>query len=395
MAVSPADFRRFQHGCRFGALETALAARAIATGVEIRRGLSVEDLDLSDEEVTIRAGGGDLSRTLARRLRWRPQFGAPGCRFRIRRHRSRVHRLFGSSRDGRSGYAPPGPPLHADRHVYLRTARNDCYGRVRRGAFHRIQPITLDHVQAVLRRVSGHRRHPDGPHACHHLDGSRLPGDGLPQGACCSRATPRTSILRWAARGSTSGSVTHEPGMEAGRHHPGDAPAGLLDSYLSDRHPLGAQVLDWSRAQVALMRPSRSARALEAIIRDLIDTRDGATYFAERVWGVSLRYDLGDSHPLVGRSVPDFELLDGARIGELLRKGKGLFLDFDSSRAAAGAREPLEWSDHLRRKRRQGSAGPERRAGAPPMVSLPRPVMSPADDGEASQALRHVGSART
>jgi len=37
------------------------------------------------------------------------------------------------------------------------------------------------------------------------------------------------------------------------------------------------------------MRPSRSSRALEAIFRDVIDTRDGATYFAERVWGVSLR----------------------------------------------------------------------------------------------------------
>ena len=65
----------------------------------------------------------------------------------------------------------------------------------------------------------------------------------------------------------------------------GDASVGLLDSYLSERHPVGAQVLEWSRAQVALMRPSRSSRALEAIIRDLIDTPDGATYFAERVWG--------------------------------------------------------------------------------------------------------------
>jgi hypothetical protein len=110
----------------------------------------------------------------------------------------------------------------------------------------------------------------------------------------------------------------------------GDAPAGLLDSYSSERHPVGAQVLDWSRAQVALMRPSRSSRALEAIIRDLIDTRDGATYFAERVWGVSLRYDLGGSHPLVGRSAPDFELLDGTKLGELLRNGKGLLLDFDA-----------------------------------------------------------------
>jgi hypothetical protein len=78
------------------------------------------------------------------------------------------------------------------------------------------------------------------------------------------------------------------------------------------------------------MRPIRSSRALEAIMRDLIDTRDGATYFAERVWGVSLRYDLGGSHPLVGRSAPDFELVDGTKIGELLKKGTGLFLDFDA-----------------------------------------------------------------
>jgi hypothetical protein len=77
------------------------------------------------------------------------------------------------------------------------------------------------------------------------------------------------------------------------------------------------------------MRPTRSSRALEAILRDLIDTRDGATYFAERVWGVSLRYDLGASHALTGRSAPDFELVDGTKLGELIRNGKGLLLDFD------------------------------------------------------------------
>ena len=93
---------------------------------------------------------------------------------------------------------------------------------------------------------------------------------------------------------------------------------------------MGAQVLDWSRAQVALMRPSRSTRALEAIIRDLIETRDGATYFAERVWGISLRYELGGNHPLVGCSVPDFALVDGRSTGELLREGKGLLLNFSA-----------------------------------------------------------------
>jgi 2-polyprenyl-6-methoxyphenol hydroxylase-like FAD-dependent oxidoreductase len=63
------------------------------------------------------------------------------------------------------------------------------------------------------------------------------------------------------------------------------APEGLLDSYYTERHPIGVQVLDWSRAQVAIMKPDADARALYAIIRDLMDTRDGATYFAGRVWG--------------------------------------------------------------------------------------------------------------
>ena len=51
----------------------------------------------------------------------------------------------------------------------------------------------------------------------------------------------------------------------------------------------------------------------------------------EQTWGVSLRYDLGGGHPLVGRSAPDFELADGTKLGELLRNGKGLLLDFDAS----------------------------------------------------------------
>jgi hypothetical protein len=76
------------------------------------------------------------------------------------------------------------------------------------------------------------------------------------------------------------------------------------------------------------MRPNPHSRALEAILRDLIATRDGATYFAERVWGVSLRYDLGEKHPLVGRSCPDFELANGTRFGTRLQDGIGLLLAF-------------------------------------------------------------------
>ena len=109
----------------------------------------------------------------------------------------------------------------------------------------------------------------------------------------------------------------------------GKAPEGLLDSYYTERYPIGAQVLDWSRAQVAVMRPGPDARALNAIIRDLMDTRDGATYIAGRVWGVSTQYNLGGDHPLIGQSVPNFEFEGGATLGELMHDGQGILLDFD------------------------------------------------------------------
>lgn len=48
---------------------------------------------------------------------------------------------------------------------------------------------------------------------------------------------------------------------------------------------MGAEVLDWSRTQVALLEPTANARATAGIVHDLMATRDGATYFAERAWG--------------------------------------------------------------------------------------------------------------
>jgi hypothetical protein len=147
------------------------------------------------------------------------------------------------------------------------------------------------------------------------------------------------------------------------------------------------------------MRPSRHSLVLEAIIRNLIDTHDGATYFAERVWGVSLRYDLGGTHPLVGRSAPDFELVDGTKPGELLEQGKGLILDFD-------ARRPLQalasrWSG---RTTYVASDGKDRRGLSAVLVRPDGSVAwtadeAPSSDEEAAQAalrwLAEPGKARS
>src|SRR4029077_4689244 len=196
------------------------------------------------------------------------------------------------------------------------------------GKFHRHE-LTREHVQEVLRRVS-----------CTDVTVTAVKLASTSTDRSTQAATYRRGRVLLAGDAAHVHSPLGGQGLNLGLGDAmnlgwklaatlrGDAPVDLLDSYWSERHPVGSQVLDWSRAQVALMRPSRSSRALEAIIRDLIDTRDGATYFADRVWGVSLRYDLGGNHLLVGRSVPDFELVDGTKLGELMEAGKGLLLDF-------------------------------------------------------------------
>jgi hypothetical protein len=106
-----------------------------------------------------------------------------------------------------------------------------------------------------------------------------------------------------------------------------ETPEDLLDSYTAERHPIGAWVLDWTRAQVALMRPEPRARALGGVVRDLMDTVTGTTYFVKKISGVWQRYDLGGGHELTGRSAPDLLLADGTRLAEHLHDGRGLLLD--------------------------------------------------------------------
>jgi 2-polyprenyl-6-methoxyphenol hydroxylase-like FAD-dependent oxidoreductase len=290
-------------------IESVLAARANAMGVELRRGLGVDELESSDEDVTVRAG--------AETFRGRWLVGCDGGRSTVRK--AGGFEFVGTDPEftGYSVEVEMADPdkLSLGRH-YTPTgmytyARPGTIAMVEfdGGAFHRIQPITLEHVQAVLRRVSD----------------TDVTLTALKLGATWTDRAYQATAYR-KGRVLLAGDAAHI-------HSPlgGQGAVGLLDSYWGERHPVGAQVLDWSRAQVGIMRPSRSSRALEAILRDLIDTRDGATYFAERVWGVSLQYDPGGGHPLVGRSAPDFELVDGTKLGELLRNGKGLLLDFDVS----------------------------------------------------------------
>ncbi|WP_395396976.1 FAD-dependent monooxygenase [Novosphingobium sp. BL-8A] len=310
-------------------LETVLAERAMAMGAEIRRGSGLENFTQTDDAVTVRAGGSTYHG------KW--LVGCDGGR-------STVRKIGGFDFAGTdpefTGYSIDAELADPDvlqvgrtltptgMYTYAKPgtiAMVDFDG----GAFHRTQPITRDHVETVLRRISG---------TDVTLTALRLAATWT------DRARQATAYRHNRVLLAGDAAHVHSPlggqglnlgigdainlGWKLAATIRGQAPDGLLDSYFIERHPEGARILDWSRAQVALMRPSPATRALGGIIRDLIATRDGATYFAGKVWGLSLRYDLGGDHPLVGHSAPDFTFVDGRRLGELLRGGKGLLLDF-------------------------------------------------------------------
>ena len=309
--------------------ETILARRATAMGATILRGVSVDGYLASDDEVTVQTNdeifigrwliGCDGGRSAVRKAGGfefagtDPEFTG----YTVDAVLAEPHAL----QPGRH-YTPTGMYTYARPGVI-------CIAEFDGGACHR-QPITQEHIQAVLRRVSGMNVT---------LTGLRLATTWT------DRAYQATAYRQGRVLLAGDAAHIHSPvggqglnlgigdainlGWKLAATIRGDAPGGLLDSYHNERHPVGARVLDWSRAQVALMRPTPSTRALEAIIRDLMATRDGATYFAERVWGVSLRYDLAGEHPLTGRSAPDFEFEDGTTVGHLMRNGRGLLLHFD------------------------------------------------------------------
>lgn len=309
------------------ALERVLAAHAISAGVEIRRGHGVDSFEAKNDDVTIHSNeecfrarflvGCDGGRSTVRKqggfdfVGTEPEFTGYSVHVDIADpEKLRMGRQ--TTPTGNYSQAQPG---------FLAFADFDG------GASHRAEPITLDHLQTVLRRVSN----TDVTLTELHLVSTWT-----------DRSFQATTYRKGRVLLAGDAAHIHSPlggqglnlglgdamnlGWKLAATLRGHAPDGLLDSYSTERRPVGARTVDWTRAQVALMRPR--SRPLQAVVRDLMDTRDGATYFAERIWGVSIRYDLGEEHPLVGRSCPDFELEDGTRVGALLRAGDGLLLDF-------------------------------------------------------------------
>jgi FAD binding domain len=113
----------------------------------------------------------------------------------------------------------------------------------------------------------------------------------------------------------------------------GWAPEGLLDTYHSERHPVGERLPMSTRAQEALARPGNHVTALRQLFGELLKQPETYRYIVEMVTSVEIRYDMGGgatNHPLVGRFAPDLALRGvngGTRVAEFMRRGRGVFLE--------------------------------------------------------------------
>jgi 3-(3-hydroxy-phenyl)propionate hydroxylase len=112
----------------------------------------------------------------------------------------------------------------------------------------------------------------------------------------------------------------------------GTSPDDLLDSYHAERHPVGARVLQNTMAQGVLRAPDDRTAALRDTVAELLGMDEPRTRFAGMISGLDIHYDLGEGHPLLGRRMPDLDLVtaDGPRrVFTLLHEAKPVLLNFD------------------------------------------------------------------
>lgn len=125
------------------------------------------------------------------------------------------------------------------------------------------------------------------------------------------------------------------------------SPESLLDTYHAERHPVAACVLRNTMASVALRREDERTKALRDAMSVLLAMEEPRKRFAGLMSGLDIRYDLGEGHPLLGRRIPDLDLViaDGPlRVFTLLHEARPLLLSLGERNAF----DIAPWADRVR-----------------------------------------------
>jgi 2-polyprenyl-6-methoxyphenol hydroxylase-like FAD-dependent oxidoreductase len=125
------------------------------------------------------------------------------------------------------------------------------------------------------------------------------------------------------------------------------SPDSLLDTYHAERHPVAARVLRNAMAQMALLRrPDDHTKALRDTICELLDMDEPRKRFAAMMSGLDIHYDLGEGHPLLGRRMPDLDLVTPGgplRVFTLLHGARPVLLNL----GAPGSCGIAPWADRV------------------------------------------------
>ncbi|RTM12657.1 MAG: hypothetical protein EKK33_15325 [Bradyrhizobiaceae bacterium] len=127
----------------------------------------------------------------------------------------------------------------------------------------------------------------------------------------------------------------------------GTSPGSLLDSYHSERHPVGARVLKNTMAQIALLRRGDDGRkAAREAITELLAMDEPRRRFGAMMSGLDIAYDLGEGHKLLGRRMPDLDLaIEGRKLTlfTLLHRARGVLINF----GPRGSIDAAPWRDRI------------------------------------------------
>jgi 2-polyprenyl-6-methoxyphenol hydroxylase-like FAD-dependent oxidoreductase len=127
----------------------------------------------------------------------------------------------------------------------------------------------------------------------------------------------------------------------------GVSPESLLDTYHAERHPVAARVLRYTLAAVAVGRPDDRSKALNSVVAELLGLDQARKFIGGMMSELDIAYDLGEGHPLLGRRVPDLDIVVGTeqtRVYTLLHEARPLLLNF----GRPGSLDIAGWADRVR-----------------------------------------------